>query len=106
MTLSFRIGPEQWLTDDQFAKLMQLLTAHRPAVDEISLFTHEAMGGFGSLEMLAPEAELMHKRIEQIHVLGIRSAGINVLCSLGHGDPEGVWAQELALPMTVGHDGA
>lgn len=105
MTLSFRIGPEQWLTDDQFTKLMQLLTTHRPAVDEISLFTHEAMGGFGSLEALAPEAELMRKRIEQIHALGIRNAGINVLCTLGHGDPEGVWAAELNLPLTVGHDG-
>lgn len=106
MTLSFRIGPEQWLTDDQFAKLTLLLTVHRPAVDEISLFTHEAMGGFGSLETLAPEADLMRARIEQLHALGIRSAGINVLCTLGHGDPEGVWAAELNLPLTVGHDGA
>ncbi|MHB1354693.1 MAG: hypothetical protein ACYCZF_01810 [Anaerolineae bacterium] len=106
MTLSFRIGPEQWLTDDQFASLTQLLTAHRPAVDEISLFTHEAMGGFGSLETLSPEADLMRARIKQLHARGIRSAGINVLCTLGHGDPEGVWAEYLAMPLTVGHDGA
>ncbi len=105
MTLSFRIGSDQWLGDEQWARLLALLGAHRPAADELSLFTHELMGWFGSIEEMTAEAELMAKRIEQAHAAGFRSAGINVLSTLGHGDPVGDWSPPFTLPRAMGHDG-
>ena len=105
MTLSFRIGAAQWLTDEQWGRLLELLGAHRPAVDELSLFTNEAMGWFGTMDEMAPDAELMARRIREAHAAGYRSVGINVLCTLGHGDPVGEWSPEFTLPRTMGHDG-
>jgi hypothetical protein len=36
--LAYRIIPVQWETDQQFARLMDLMKANKAAVDEISLF--------------------------------------------------------------------
>ena len=105
MTLSFRLGSPQWLTDAQWGRLLALLAAHRPAVDELSLFTNEAMGWFGTMDEMARDVELMARRIREAHAAGYRSVGINVLCTLGHGDPVGEWSPEFRLPPTVGHDG-
>ena len=58
MTLSFRLGSPQWLTDAQWGRLLELLGAHRPAVDpaiELGLMTigssHSTHGGH-ALEVL------------------------------------------------------
>lgn len=106
MTLSFRLSSEQWLTDAQWARLLELLGAHRPAVDELSLFTNEQMGWFGDLDTMLPEAELLARRIREGHAAGFQSVGINVLSTLGHGDPVGEWSPEFTLPRAVGHDGS
>ena len=99
------IGSPQWLTDEQWGRLLELLGAHRSAVDELSLFTNEAMGWFGTMDEMARDSELMARRIREAHAAGYRSVGINVLCTLGHGDPVGEWSPEFRLPRTMGHDG-
>ncbi|MCE5260064.1 MAG: hypothetical protein LLG44_13555 [Chloroflexi bacterium] len=105
MTLSFRLSSDQWYTDAQWARLLALLGAHRPAVDELSLFTREQMGWFGTMEAMAPEADLLARRIREGHAAGFRSVGINVLSTLGHGDPVGEWSPEFTLPRATGADG-
>ncbi len=103
--LSFRIGSPQWLSDEQWGRLLDLLGAHRAACEELSLFTHEAMGWFGDVDEMTRDATLMAQRIREAHAAGYRSVGINVLCTLGHGDPVGEWSPEFVLPRVVGHDG-
>ncbi|MCU0962359.1 MAG: hypothetical protein MUF48_19850 [Pirellulaceae bacterium] len=105
LKLSFRIGSAQWLSDAQWRKLLDLLGAQRPACDELSLFTHEAMGWFGTVDEMTRDAELMARRIREAHAAGFRSVGINVLCTMGHGDPVGEWSPEFVLPPAVGHNG-
>ena len=65
MTLSFRLGSSQWLTDEQWTRVLELLGARRPAVDELSLFTHEMMGWFATTDEMARDAELMARRIRE-----------------------------------------
>lgn len=105
MTLSFRISSTQWLTDAQWGQLLAFLAAHRTAVDELSLFTHEAMGWFDAIDQLERESRVMARRMDEARAAGYRSVGINVLCTLGHGDPIGTWSPEFTLPRAVGHDG-
>ncbi|NLV73676.1 MAG: hypothetical protein GXY52_03175 [Chloroflexi bacterium] len=105
MTFSFRISPQRWLTDESWEALMRLFSAHPAAIDELSLFTREYMGWFSPMDVMRPEAELMGKRVRQAKEAGIVSAGINVLSTLGHGDPVGDWSPEFTLPRAMGPDG-
>ncbi|MHB9033828.1 MAG: hypothetical protein ACYC6L_12385 [Anaerolineae bacterium] len=105
MTLSFRIGSDNWLPDAKWQQMLAIFQAHRPAVDELSLFTHEQMGWFGTMDVMAPEAEIMARRIIEGHAAGFKSVGINVLSTLGHGDPVGEWSPVFTLPRAMGHDG-
>ena len=105
MTLSYRIAPFQYLDDGQFERLLDLLKAHRPAVDEISLFNSLTHHLYHPLEDCARRAESMGRRLEQLRQAGIPSVGINVLCTIGHLDEAWDFWKPLPFDPIMGHDG-
>lgn len=106
MTLSYRISPLQYQTDDQFERLLDLLKAHRLVVDEVALFTSFTHHMYIPLEVFAKRCELMGRRLEQLRGAGFASVGINMLCTIGHIDEAwDIWPP-LPFDCMVGHDGA
>ena len=74
--LAYRILPAQWKTDEQFARLVALLNAHRRAVDEISLFDETfPRRACASLERLEQAAGTLKRRIVELHGSGFRTRG-------------------------------
>ncbi len=107
--LSWRVEPTQWMRDEDFERLKAHLLAHRPAVDEISLFLpsgdHAAYDPLDRSERVLKAAAI---RIEQFHAAGIPSVGINVLSTLGHTDTPSVHGDKDPMPFQamVGNSGA
>ena len=106
MTLSYRISVCQLLTDGPFEELLALLRRHRPAVDEISLFTGYWHHLFEDPQQFAALAETLARRVEQLHAEGIAGVGINMLCTLGHLDEAWDFLPPLPFDAMVGHDGS
>ena len=103
--LAYRIAAPQWKTDEQFARLVALFNAHRPAVDEISFFDDDSARACAPLEQLEQSAGTLKRRIVELHSSGFRSVGINVLYTIGHGDLAGVSMPPMPVQPAVGHDG-
>ena len=105
MTLSYRISVELLGSDDQFDRLLDTLRRHRPAVDEISLFTEYWHHAYMPLDAFAERAALFGRRIVQLRGDGIASVGINMLDTLGHVDEAWDFLPALPFGAMVGHDG-
>ena len=105
MTLSYRISTLQYQADDQFERLMDLLKAHRPVVDEVALFTSFTHHMYIPLEVFARRCDLMARRLGQLRDARFKSVGINMLCTIGHLDEAwDIWPP-LPFDRMVGHDG-
>ena len=63
MILAYRISPAQWESEEQFERLLALLTSYRQAVDEIALFDYPYAGAFVPLERLERGAETMRRGV-------------------------------------------
>lgn len=105
--LSWRVEPTQWERDEDFERLKNQLLAHRPAVDEVSLFLnsgdHAAYDPLDHTERILKAAA---KRIEQLHDAGVPSVGINVLSTLGHTDtPPAEDKEPMPFQPMIGHTG-
>ena len=106
VVLAYRIWPAQWETDEQFARLVALFKAHRPAVDEISLFDESfPRRACASLERLEQAAATLKRRITELHGYGFGTVGINVAYTIGHGDVPGEFLPPLSVQPAVGQDG-
>jgi hypothetical protein len=104
-TLAYRVENPRWEDDAAFAQLLDLLTAHRPAVDEVSFFDEAfPIQACTPMAKIQARAELLCERQRVIREAGIPSAGINVLVTLGHGDVPSA-PLPLPVPPMVGHDG-
>lgn len=105
LTLSWRIGLPQWETDEAFARLLTLLREHRAVVDEVALFETITHHLYIPLDAYAPRMELAARCLDALRAAGIRSAGINVLCTIGHINEAWDCMPPLPFQPMVGHDG-
>ncbi len=105
LTLSWRIGLAQWETDAAFARLLDLLGRHRTVVDEVALFETITHHLYIPLDVYARRMDLAAKRIDALREAGIASAGINVLCTIGHINEGWSYMPPLPFQAMVGHDG-
>ncbi len=105
MTLSYRISLLQTRCDEQFARLLEFLKAHRPVVEEVSLFTGFTHHLYVPLDEFAARCEMLGRRLDQLRAAGFASAGINMLCTLGHVDEAWDFWPPLPFDRMVGHDG-
>jgi hypothetical protein len=107
--LSWRVEPTHWEGDADFGRLKAQLLAHRPAVDEVSLFLPSGdHGAYDPLDRSERVLRAAARRIGQLHEAGIPSVGINVLCTLGHADtpPSDEGKEPMPFQAMVGHNGA
>jgi hypothetical protein len=110
MLISYRIGMDHFHPPERVEELCVFLEQHRPAVDEITLFT-EAVLGYHPLEFLEARLPIFERALRRFRELGWR-AGLNVANTIGHldgtvghldGVPDRLW--EVPWQKMVGHDG-
>ena len=105
LTLSWRIGLPHWETDEPFGRLLDLAKAYRPVVDEMALFDTITHHLYIPLDVYARRMELAAQRLDAFRQAGIPSAGINVLCTIGHINEGWSYMPPLPFQAMVGHDG-
>lgn len=106
LTLAWRIGLAHWETDAVFGELLALLDAHREVVDEVALFETMTHHLYIPLDDYARRMALAARRLAAFRQAGIPSAGINVLCTIGHMNEAWSYMPPLPFPCMVGHDGS
>ncbi len=106
LTLSWRIGLMHWETDEAFECLLALLGKHCSVVDEVALFETITHHLYIPLEDYERCMELAARRLDVLRQSGIMSAGINVLCTIGHLNEAWSYMPPLPFQAIVGHDGS
>ncbi len=106
LKLSWRIGLPQWEADDMFYRLLGILKKRSFIVDEVALFETITHHLYIPLDVYAKRMQLAAKRIGEFHKAGVKSAGINVLCTIGHINEGWSYMPPLPFQPMVGHDGA
>ena len=105
LTLSWRIGLPHWESDEPFGRLLDLARTYRPVVDEVALFETITHHLYIPLDVYARRMELAAQRLDAFRHAGIPSAGINVLCTIGHINEGWSYMPPLPFPAMVGLDG-
>lgn len=103
---SLRIGPACYVEDAAFDQLLPFLVKHRAAIDEICLFDASTVLVYLPLDTIEHAANVMTRRFEAFRQAGIRSVGVNVLATIGHGDEAWEIMPPMPLPPMIGLDGA
>ncbi len=106
LTLSWRIALPHWETDQAFHRLLALARECRPVVDEIALFETFTHHLYIPLDVYARRMEMASRRLTDCRDAGIPSAGINVLCTIGHINEGWSYMPPLPFQAMVGLDGA
>ena len=83
-SVSFRLGPQQWLTEERFRGLLRLLGKFQGVTDELTFFTADTHAPI-KLELMADRCNQLRERISLSRKHGYR-AGINILATIGHHD--------------------
>jgi hypothetical protein len=105
LTLSWRIGLPLWENEKEFKGLLKMLHQHRSVVDEVALFETVTHHLYIPLDVYAQRMELAAQRLKVFRQAGIPSAGINVLCTIGHINEGWSYMPQLPFQAMVGHDG-
>jgi len=103
--LSWRIGLDCYLTDGAFDQLITLLIKHPDVVDEVCLFESATVLVYLPPEWIAKTADVISRRFAAFRQAGVRSVGVDVLATLGHGDESWEIMPAMPLPPMIGHDG-
>jgi len=105
LTLSWRIWLPHWETDEAFCRLLGLVREQRSIVDEVALFDTITHHLYIPLDEYARRMELAARRMDAFRKAGIPSAGINVLCTIGHINEAWSYMPRLPFQAMVGHNG-
>lgn len=84
MTLSQRLYQDRYLDDADFEKVLQLFREYADCVDEVALMSETTMNAFFPMEAFEKTLPLLADRIARLRGIGVRSVGVNVLCTIGH----------------------
>ena len=84
MKNALRIGYNQYYDDKLFAKHLAFIKENISVVDEITLFTEFSHYGYRDLNTTKENALLLKDRIQQYRAAGVKSVGVNLLCTMGH----------------------
>ncbi len=105
MKRSLRTAPAQYETDEQFSRLVAMLKACPQAYNEVNLAAENLTDHYPAPEVLAKRLELLRRRIDALHHAGVRSVGLTVGWTLGHGDVGWSGGLNDSWGHAVGHDG-
>lgn len=84
MKKALRIGYNQYYDDKLFAKHLAFIKENISVIDEITLFTEFSHYGYRDLNTTKENALLLKDRIKQYRTAGVKSVGVNLLCTMGH----------------------
>lgn len=90
MKKSLRIGYNRYYDEDIFKKHLNYVKENLDVIDEITLFVEFSHYGYWPIDFCKKSAEILSDRIARYKKIGVKSVGINVMCTIGHVD-EG-WA--------------
>lgn len=84
MKKALRIGYNQYYDDKLFADHLLFVKENISVIDEIAMFAEFSHYGYWDLETSEKNARVMKNRIKQYRDAGVKSVGINLLCTIGH----------------------
>ena len=110
MKIAQRLHYRTWREDRLFEETLAFLTAHKDAVDEITLFSSNTTDGTSgddadTLRRQREDLPILRRRIEAFRHAGFTSVGINVLFTLGHIDESEEPKNPLPFQKIVGYRG-
>lgn len=79
---SVRVSHNHWYTEENFQKLLALLTDYRDCIDQVAFFSTTIHSPL-PLETAAKYCDILKDRIARTRALGF-SAGFNILATIGH----------------------
>jgi len=106
LTLSWRIGLPQWENEEAFGGLLELWHAHRSVVDDVAMFETITHHLYIPLDEYTRRMDIAARRLDAFRQAGIPSAGINVLCTIGHVNEAWSYMPPLPFQPMVGYDGS
>lgn len=84
MILSQRLYQDRYWDDEDFEKVLALFAAYGDCVDEAALMSETTMNAFFPMEAFEKTIPRLTDRIARLRACGVRSVGVNVLCTIGH----------------------
>lgn len=84
MKKSFRIGYNRYYRDDIFENHLEFIKNNLDTIDEIALFVEFSHYGYWPMEYTLENTRIIKDRIKRYKEAGVKSAGINILCTVGH----------------------
>ena len=105
LTLSWRVMPSNYESDEAFQRLLQLFGDSPEIIDEVALFDSLTHHVFIPLDTYQQRAAIMARRMQMLKANGIRSTGINVLCTIGHVNEAWDYNPPLPFQAMMGRDG-
>ena len=84
MKRAFRIGYNRYYRDDIFEKHLEFIKKNIKTVDEIAMFVEFSHYGYWPIEYTLEHAKIISDRVKRYKEAGVKSVGINILCTVGH----------------------
>ena len=84
MILSQRLYQDRYWDETDFEKLLTFFSRYQDCVDEVALMSETTMNAFYPMEAFEQTLPVLRDRMERLRACGIRSVGVNVLCTIGH----------------------
>ena len=106
LTLSWRIGVPHYEDDGAFEALMEQVRANVDWLDEVAFFETVTHHLYIPLDEFAKRTAILARRVKAMKAAGVKSAGINVLTTIGHINEGWDYMPPLPFQGMVGHDGA
>ncbi len=105
MKKAFRISYNRWYDDEIFAEHLAFIKKNIEIIDEVALLREYSHVGYWPLETEKTVTKLIQKRIKQYKEAGVKSVGINMMCTIGHTDESWDVMPKLGMPHYTGNDG-
>ena len=105
MKRAYRVPVSRWLDDNNFKEHLENVKKNIDVIDEVSVFIEYSHHGYVELSELETMCSVAKKRLDAYREVGVKSVGINTLCTIGHLDE--AWDYMAKLPMQgyKGRDG-
>jgi len=84
MKRAFRIGYNRYYRDDIFENHLEFIKKNIDTIDETTMFIEFSHYGYWPMEFTRESAKIVKDRIKRYKEAGVKSAGINILCTVGH----------------------
>ena len=86
MKKSLRISSIKYQDEQYFENHIRFIKDNADYIDEVALFTENAHHGYWDEEYIKTNVSVLKDRVLKYRNAGVKSVGLNVLCTIGHYD--------------------